>query len=99
SLLVGPDNKVVHLSASVGRYLVHPGGELTASVLKLVRDELRIELRTLLQSVRETGKPADSNPISVGFNGDSSPVVMRVRPVLEAEQEKVGFTLSLNVGA
>ena len=93
SLLVGPDNKVVHLSASVGRYLVHPGGELTASVLKLVRDELRIELRTLLQSVRETGKTADSNPISVGFNGDSSPVVMRVRPVLEAEHEKFALIL------
>ena len=45
SILVSQDNELVHLSEHAGRYLVHPGGELTASVFRLVRDELRIELR------------------------------------------------------
>ena len=45
SILITPDNKIVHLSEHAGRYLVHPGGEPTASIFKLVREELRIELR------------------------------------------------------
>ncbi|MGB3587599.1 MAG: chemotaxis protein CheB, partial [Tunicatimonas sp.] len=48
SLLVTPDDKVVHLSENMGRYLIHPGGKITANVFKLVRKELRIELRAAL---------------------------------------------------
>jgi two-component system CheB/CheR fusion protein len=88
SLLVSADNRLVHLSEHAGRYLVHPGGELTASVFKLVRTELRIELRTLLQIVREKNWPADSKPIPVRFNGHAVPVVMHLRPALEPEDER-----------
>ena len=35
SILVGPDDRLVHLSEHAGKYLVHPGGTLTSSVLKL----------------------------------------------------------------
>ena len=37
SVLVSPDNFVVHFSEHAGRYLVHPGGEPTDNILKLVR--------------------------------------------------------------
>ena len=37
SVLISPDNKLVHLSEHAGRYFSHPGGALTASVFKLVR--------------------------------------------------------------
>src|SRR5262249_22212125 len=43
SILVSPDNNVVHLSQNAGRYLMHSGGEPTTSVIKLLREELRIE--------------------------------------------------------
>src|SRR5262249_52341419 len=48
SILVSPDDRVVHLSEHAGTYLAYPGGEPTTGVLKLVRDEFRIELRTAL---------------------------------------------------
>jgi len=91
SLLVSPDNKLVHLSEHAGRYLLHPGGEPTANVFKLVREELRIELRALLQGARETTEVRDSKPIAVQFDGYARPVVMHVGPAPEAEQE--GFAL------
>ena len=87
SVLVAADNTLVHLSQNAGRYLVHPGGEVTLSILKLVREELRIELRALLQSARETKGLVDSRPISVRFNGHTAPVVMRVRPAQDADQD------------
>jgi two-component system CheB/CheR fusion protein len=91
SMLLGPDERVVHLSENAGRYLVHPGGEPTTSAAKLVREELRIELRSALHAVQETGGPFRSKPIPVAVNGDRRFVVLRVSPAGEPEQK--GFTL------
>jgi two-component system CheB/CheR fusion protein len=91
SALITPDDRVVHLSQHAGRYFIHPGGELTSNVLKLVREELRIELRAALHSAREKNGPASSRPMLVRFNGESAPVVIHVRPSQEPEQ--TGFVL------
>lgn len=91
SILVGPDDKVVHLSDNAGRYLVPPGGEVTTTAYKLVRDELRFELQTALRAARQNKTATDSRPIPVRFNGHTRPVVMHIRPSLHADQE--GFTL------
>lgn len=87
SILVGVDSRVVHLSEGASRYLVLPSGEITASVLRLVREELRVALQALLQSARETKQPGDSAPIIVAFDGYSAPVVMHVRAAPDLEQE------------
>jgi two-component system CheB/CheR fusion protein len=91
SLLISPDNKLIHLSEHAGRFLIHPGGEPTANVFKLVREELRIELRALIQSAREKREICASTPIPVLFNGHPRPVVMHVGPAQEPEHE--GFAL------
>ena len=91
SILIGPDNQLVHLSEQAGRYLVHPGGETTLSALRLVREELRIALQSLLQAARDEKHILDSQPIPVRFNGHSTPVVMHVRPAQDADQD--GFVL------
>jgi two-component system CheB/CheR fusion protein len=88
SVLVGPDNKLVHLSEHAGRYLIPPGGEPTASVLKMVREELQLELQACLHEAREKRDAVDSGPISVRFNGHSRPVVMHIRPALDAERDE-----------
>lgn len=87
SILISPDDRIVHLSTNAGRYLVHPGGEVTSSVFKLVREELCIELRSSMTNVRQTLLPVSTKPTSVRFNGDSAPVAMHVRPSLEPTQE------------
>lgn len=93
SILVSQDNKLVHLSENAGRFLLHPGGELTASIFKLVREELRIELRTALQTARDKKQPIDSRPIEVRFGDEPRPVVMHVRPALDPDKD--GFVLIL----
>lgn len=91
SILIGPDNRAVHFSETAGRYLQHPGGEPTENVVKLVRNELRIELQSLLQQGREKKRNLDSKPILVQFNGHPRPVVMHVRPAVDPSRE--GFIL------
>jgi two-component system CheB/CheR fusion protein len=93
SLLLNADDRIVHLSDHAGRYLVHPGGEITAHVFKLLRADLRIDLRALLQTVRERREPARSRPIAVHLDGRTVMVVIDVRPALDAHQD--GFALVL----
>jgi two-component system CheB/CheR fusion protein len=91
SLLVSPDDQVVHFSERVGRYLVHPGGELTSSIYRLVRQELHIELRSLLYSARKNEQRLSSPPIPVQFNGHPIPVVLHANPSQNPKQK--GFVL------
>ncbi len=93
SLLVSPDDKVVHLSEHAGRYLAMPGGELTSSAFKLVRPELLVELRATLHAARQRREPVRSKPVPVRFDGEERPVVLDVRPALDPEGE--GFVLVL----
>jgi two-component system CheB/CheR fusion protein len=93
SLLLNPDDGVVHVSEHAGRYLVHPGGEITTNVFKLVREELRIPLRTALHDVRRTTRRCRTNPIPVRFNGDTRFVRVDVRPTQSKEQD--GYILIL----
>ncbi|HEX5855963.1 MAG TPA: chemotaxis protein CheB, partial [Thermoanaerobaculia bacterium] len=91
SVLLSPDDHVVHFSAHAGRYLAHPGGAPTTSVFQIVRDELRFELRSALSAVRSHRKAVRTRPIPVRFDGQAYPVVLDVRPALDPEQE--GFVL------
>jgi two-component system CheB/CheR fusion protein len=91
SVLVSPDDKVVHFSEHAGRYLTHPGGEPTTSAFQLVREELRIELRALLHDARRRQQPVRSKPLAVRFDDRERPVVLHARPTPEPDQQ--GFVL------
>ncbi len=80
SLLVDPEDRVIHVSEHAGRYLVVPGGELTSNVIKLVREELRIELRAALHAVREQDRPQQTRPVDVRLGNGRVAVALDVRP-------------------
>ncbi len=87
SVLVGPEDRVVHISEHAERYLGHPGGELTQNIIKLARAELRVELVAALNASRVEKRPAFSKPIKVHYNRHPSWIVIQVRPALEADAE------------
>ncbi|MEP0548183.1 MAG: chemotaxis protein CheB [Rhodothermales bacterium] len=91
SILVSPDFKVVHSSEHAGRYLVHPGGEPTTVVFRLVREELRVELRTALYAAKERGEATRSKPVALRLDGAPRHVTLDVRPALDPSQD--GFSL------
>jgi two-component system CheB/CheR fusion protein len=91
SVLVSQEDKVVHLSEHAGRYFVPPGGAPTTSAFKLIREELRLELRAGLQAVRERGRPHRSRRIALPIDGEARIVVLDLRPALEPREQ--GFVL------
>lgn len=66
---------------------------MTSNIYKLVRDELRVELRAALQDARATKQIVHSKAVAVQFNGDRRHVVMHVQPPPDQTQD--GFALIL----
>ncbi len=91
SLLVSPDDEIVHLSEQAGRYLQPPGGAPTSNLFKLVREELRLELRSALRIAREKRTPCRSEPVSLFLPNGRRDVAVDVRPATDAQRD--GFSL------
>ena len=93
SVLVSATDKVAHLSARAGRYFALPGGELTASVFKLVRADLRADLRALVHAARQQQQATRSAPIEVTLEGAARLVALHARPVTEPGWEGLVLVL------
>ena len=88
TVLLSPDDKVVHVTGRAGRYLVHPPGPATAKLFKLVREELALELRAALAEVRTKDQArVRSRPITVSFDDGDAQVVLHVQRAEEATLE------------
>jgi two-component system CheB/CheR fusion protein len=95
SLIVTEDNAVVHMSPRAATYLQISAGEPSRDLLKLVRPELRVELRAaLFQAVKERSSVEAKNiPLAIG--GVTRRVDVIVRPVLRDDDPARGFFLIL----
>lgn len=85
SLIVDESHMILHLSETAGRFLMHPKGPLTGDVLKLVRPELQLELRSAIFQAFEKVRSIVSKPVFVQFNGHPHRVVVAVRPRTEVK--------------
>ena len=91
SVLINQDHDIVHLSRSAGRYLRMPGGEPTANVFKLLREELRLEVRAALHVVEKEQRSYQTEPIMIELEGERHRVAVEVgRP---DDQEHEGLAL------
>jgi two-component system CheB/CheR fusion protein len=98
SLLVGADHSVLHVSENAGRYLQVGGGLPSSNVFRLVREELRVELRAALHLAQERGAPSRSKPIPVRIDGEMRSVLLRVSPTGSGETEGLVLVLFEELG-
>ena len=80
SILINEQHAVLHVSETAGRYLIQPAGPITTDLLKLVRPELQLELRTTLLRVFEHDQAVLTTPIPVRFNGHAHRVILSIQP-------------------
>ncbi|MCB0187718.1 MAG: PAS domain-containing protein, partial [Caldilineaceae bacterium] len=80
SLLVDEHYHVLHLSASVGRFLRVPGGALTSDITRLVHTELQQELQRTLDHAFTTGQNSYTKPVLVQLDDTVQPVALLVQP-------------------
>ena len=82
SILINDKNAILHVSETAGRYLVQPMGPITTDLLKLIRPELRLELRAGLFHVFEKNQSLITRPTRVQFNGHPNRVILSIQPRL-----------------
>jgi two-component system CheB/CheR fusion protein len=87
SVLVTPDDNVAHFSARAGRFFVQPGGTPTTNLFRLVREELRLELRAGLSLARRERRAVRTQRVFVRFDGEAYDVIADVRPAIDHDDQ------------
>jgi PAS domain S-box-containing protein len=93
SVVVNEEYEVVHLSERAGRYMQVAGGEPSHDLLKMVRPEIRMELRTALYQAVQHRTSVEARNIPVEMAEGRRLVNLLVRPVFGAGDEARGFIL------
>ncbi|MFL6227182.1 MAG: CheR family methyltransferase [Pyrinomonadaceae bacterium] len=95
SVLVNENHEIVHLSERAGRFMQVAGGEPTRDLLRLVRPELRIELRSALFQAAQRRTNVEAPGLRVHSDDGAAAINLIVRPVLREEDTARGFFLVL----
>lgn len=95
SLVVNEEYEIVHLSNRAGIYLQVQGGEPTQNLLRLIKPELRMGLRTALYQAVQNRTHVEVKEQRVSTDGGFQLVNLIVRPVFSNDDSKRGFILVL----
>jgi two-component system CheB/CheR fusion protein len=88
NVLIDSGAMILHVSETAGRYLLQPKGTITGDLLKLVRPELQLELRTAIFHAFEKERATFTRPVLVQFNGHARRVIAAVRPRIKQKDEE-----------
>ncbi len=95
SALVDEEYEIVHLSARAGHYLQFVGGEPSHNLLRAIRPELRLELRSALYQAAQRRTSVVAESLAFGPDDDAQTVTITVKPVLRPGDPARGFFLVL----
>jgi len=91
SIVVTEDYQIVHISEAAARYLTVPAGEPSRDLLRLLRPELRVDVRTALHQAVRDRTSVKIRDIPIG----TDTVSVSIRPVLRDDDPPRGFLLVL----
>jgi two-component system CheB/CheR fusion protein len=93
SVVVNEDYDIVHLSERAGRYMQVGGGEPSHNLLRLVRPEIRMELRTALYQAVRDRTSVEAHGVHVHFDDRTRLINLLVRPVFSEGDAAHGYIL------
>jgi two-component system, chemotaxis family, CheB/CheR fusion protein len=93
SVLVNENYDIVYLSERAGQYMLFAGGEPTHNLLRVVRPELRMDLRTALYQAVQRRTKVEARGVYVSVNGNTHTVNLIVRPVMRDDDPARGLIL------
>jgi two-component system CheB/CheR fusion protein len=93
SLVANEEHTVVHMSDRVGRYLQVAGGEPTRELLKLVRPDLRADLRSALYQAQRERTIVEVKGVVALLDDGERRVDITVKPVLRDGEPAKGYLL------
>ena len=93
SIVVNEEYDIVHLSDHAGEFLQIRGGGPTNNLLKLIRPELRLDVRTALHQALQKATAVQTRAIDVSTTDGPKRVNVLVRPLLREGDPNHGFIL------
>lgn len=87
SMIVDTNADILHMSESAGRFLRHVGGELSRNLLTLILPELRLEIRTTLFQVQQSGLAVKSREVPVKHEERRYKVNLEAQPYKDEESD------------
>jgi two-component system CheB/CheR fusion protein len=83
SVVVDRDFQILYVHGKTGKYLQFPEGELSNSLVKAAREELRLALSSALAQATAQNREIDKEGLQIKVNGDTAYVNLKVKPVQE----------------
>lgn len=88
ALIVDPDLHIVHFQGDVSRYLVPATGQPSFHLLKMVRPELIVDLRTAIYKARKEGVTVHKDGVQFQHEGQPAAVRLGVQPLQKHNGKK-----------
>lgn len=95
SIIVNEDYDILHVSEHAGRYLQIGGGEPSKNLLRLIRPELRLELRSAFYQAAQQRTNVVVSQLKLRLGAEFQTIRLHVRPVLGTTDPARGFILVL----
>jgi two-component system CheB/CheR fusion protein len=86
SILINKDLQILRFYGSAFPYLRPASGKASLHLLKMIRDELIFELRTLIKQVKKDGKSARKHKVSLPGNTQPREISIEVQPIRTAPE-------------
>jgi two-component system CheB/CheR fusion protein len=95
SIVINEQYEIIHLSDRAGRYLQFNAGDASLNLLKVIRPELQLELRTALYQAARSHVNVDIQGLAVTFDDQSQMINLMVRPAAGEGDTARGYFLVL----
>lgn len=99
SVVIDEAYEIVHMSERAGKYFEFAGGEPTKNLLKLIRPEMRLEMRATLFQAIQKRTPIELRHVRTSIGGHTELLNVHVRPVIEKGEVARGFILVVFIPA
>jgi two-component system CheB/CheR fusion protein len=87
SIIVDTNANILHMSEGAGRFLRYVAGEISRNLLTLAHPDLRLEIRTTLFQVQQSGLPVTSHKVRIDREERTFQVDLTAHPYKDEQSE------------
>jgi two-component system CheB/CheR fusion protein len=81
SVLVNKDLDIIRFRGAISKFIEPASGKASLHLLKMIREELAFDMRTVLHRAKKDGRPAKKEGIIIGTDGGSQELGIEVSPI------------------
>ena len=93
ALVVDADLQIVHFQGDTSRYLAPATGQPSFHLLRMVRPEAVVDLRTAIHEAKKTGSAVRREGVRIKHNGGYKTVDLRVLPLKGRHAKEIDFLI------